>query len=56
MSTAAAKMRLTSFAPPRFIVGDLERSIAYQGTIGHRFDERWSGFYVIGHPDGLELV
>jgi catechol 2,3-dioxygenase-like lactoylglutathione lyase family enzyme len=47
-------MKLTSFAP-QFLVGDLERSMAYYRKIGFTFGEPWDGFYAIGHIDGLEL-
>ena len=46
--------RVTSFAP-QFLVGDLERSIAYYEKIGFQFGEPLDGFYAIGHLDGLEL-
>jgi len=54
MTMSTMKPRVTSFAP-QFLVGDLERSIAYYQKIGFTFDEPWEGFYAIGVLDGLEL-
>src|SRR4030095_13989385 len=53
-SLASRRMRLTSFAP-QFLVGDLQRAIAYYQKLGFTFGEPWDGFYAIGHLDGLEL-
>ena len=47
-------MRVTSFAP-QFLVGDLDRAIAYYQKIGFTFGQPWDGFYAIGHLDGLEV-
>ena len=54
MTSTIMTPRVTSFAP-QFLVGDLERSIAYYEKIGFQFGEPWDGFYAIGHLDGLEL-
>jgi catechol 2,3-dioxygenase-like lactoylglutathione lyase family enzyme len=54
MVTSQVKARLTAFAP-QFLVGDLERSIAYYQRLGFTFGDPWEGFYAIGMRDGLEL-
>ena len=54
MTTTTTKPRITSFAP-QFLVGDLNRSIAYYEKLGFTFGEPWDGFYAIGLVDGLEL-
>ena len=54
MTIAKKQPRLTALAP-QFLVGDLERSIAFYKKLGFAFGEPWDGFYAIGHLDGLEL-
>ena len=54
MNIVATKPRVTSFAP-QFLVGDLDRSIAYYQKLGFTFGEPWDGFYAVGYLDGLEL-
>ena len=55
MGATDTKPRFTVLAP-QFLVGDLERAVAfYRDVLGFTFGEPWGGFYAIGERDGLHI-